>query len=58
LIVQRYIAEQNIQNFKAALAEETDGTRRALLERLLAEEMAKLAEARAAEDGPDADKPR
>jgi len=41
--VQRFIAEQNIQHFKAALARETDEGRRFLLERLLAEEKAKLA---------------
>ncbi len=41
--MQRFIAERNIQHFKAALAREADETRRALLERLLGEEQAKLA---------------
>jgi hypothetical protein len=48
-IVQKFIAEQNIQHFKASLARETDEGRRALLRRLLAEEEVKLAEQRAAE---------
>ena len=46
--MQKFIADQNIQHFKAALAHETDAARRALLERLLAEEEVKLAKARAA----------
>jgi hypothetical protein len=47
-VVQRFIADQNIQHFKAALAHEKDESRRAVLERLLAEEEAKLAQERAA----------
>jgi hypothetical protein len=45
--VQKFVAEQNIHNFRASLARETDAERRAMLERLIAEEAAKLAEEQA-----------
>ena len=41
--MQRFVAEQNIEHFKASLASETDEGRRAMLKRLLAEEVVKLA---------------
>lgn len=47
--MKRFVAERNIANFTAALSEEVDPARRALLEKLLTDEKAKLAEARAAE---------
>jgi hypothetical protein len=46
-VVKRFVAQQNIENFKAALASESDPERRAVLERLLAEEEARLDQARA-----------
>jgi len=40
--MQRFVARQNIQHFKEMLAAETDPARRALFERMIAEEEAKL----------------
>ena len=40
--MQRFVARQNIQHFKDLLAGETDKDRRALIERMIAEEQAKL----------------
>jgi hypothetical protein len=45
--VHKFVAEQNIHNFRASLARETDAERRAMLERLIAEEEAKLVKERA-----------
>ena len=40
--MQRFVAKQNIQHFKEMLAAEADPARRVLLERMIAEEEAKL----------------
>ena len=40
--MQRFVAEQNIERFKALLAAEADEDRREFLARLIAEEAAKL----------------
>ncbi|MEJ2623813.1 MAG: hypothetical protein P8Z80_04505 [Pseudolabrys sp.] len=42
--MQRTVAQLNVEHFRRLLAKETDETRRATLQRLLAEEEAKLAE--------------
>ncbi len=41
--MQRFVARQNIQHFKERLAGESDPARRSLIERMIAEEEAKLA---------------
>lgn len=43
LVVQRFMAEKNIQNFKVLLERETDEAQRAVLMRMIREEEAKLA---------------
>jgi hypothetical protein len=40
--MQHFVARQNIEHFKDLLSRETDKGRRALLERMIAEEQAKL----------------
>jgi hypothetical protein len=40
--MQRFVARQNIEHFKDLLSRETDKDRRTLLERMIAEEEAKL----------------
>lgn len=40
--MQRFVVRQNIQHFKDLLAHESDADRRALIERMIAEEQAKL----------------
>lgn len=45
--MDRTVADLNIAHFKKLLATETDSEKRQLIERLLAEEEAKLARARA-----------
>jgi len=42
--MDRTVAQLNIEHFRRLLAQETDETRRATLQRLLAEEEAKLAD--------------
>lgn len=43
-VVQRFVAEKNIQHFNMLLEGETDESRRAVLQRMIHEEEAKLAE--------------
>jgi hypothetical protein len=43
LVVQRFIAEKNIQHFKNLLAREVDERRREVLRRMIGEEEVKLA---------------
>jgi hypothetical protein len=57
-VVNRYIAERNIANFKAAIAQETDPARRSVLEKLLIEERARLAEAKAIAAAEAAQRPK
>ncbi len=42
--MDRTVARLNVEHFRQLLAQETDETRRALLQRLLAEEEAKLSD--------------
>jgi hypothetical protein len=42
--MQRFVAEQNIQRFKAMLARETSEDQRALLQRMIEVEQARLAD--------------
>ena len=55
--MQRFIAEQNIHHFKDLLAQEQDPSRREMLERMIAEEELKLAEAIADKKQTAADQP-
>jgi hypothetical protein len=41
--MQRFVARHNVQHFREMLATETDPQQRQMLEKLLAEELAKLA---------------
>ncbi len=51
--MQKFVAKQNIQRFKDMLAAETDDARRQLLQRMIAEEEAKLqAEQASRKSGP------
>ena len=52
--MDKAVAELNIEHYRKLLSTETDPTRRATLERLLAEEEAKLAALRTAIDEGDA----
>jgi hypothetical protein len=51
--MDRSIARLNIEHFRRLLATETDEARRKILQRLLAEEEAKLADS-----GPEGDNPK
>jgi hypothetical protein len=50
--MDKTVADLNIEHFKKLLAAETDPVKRQMIERLLAEEEAKLALARSKKDGP------
>lgn len=50
--MQRFVARHNVQHFRELLAKETDPKQRAMLDKLLGEELAKLAAE--ASDGPEA----
>lgn len=47
--MDRTVARLNVEHFRRLLAEETDDSRRQLLQRLLAEEEAKITEPKLAE---------
>ena len=53
--MDRSVARLNIQRYRQLLAEEIDEAKRALLQRLLAEEEAKLAGSQAADPPPKSD---